>query len=78
MHYIFSCSKDEPLKNYTAKNEQEILAYIEKHNLDATKGKYGVYSVIEKKGRGLQPIYENTDVVTVSFTNGNFFDEIYL
>lgn len=70
-----SCIKEDLPKDYTEENEQEIITYLEKHNLTATKDEYGIYYVIEEEGTGEAPI--STDIVkaklTASLTNGDVF-----
>ncbi len=68
---FFSCSKDE-IKNFETENDEEIKAYISKHNLDAQKSTSGLYYVIKEVGTGAQPT--STSNVTVAY-KGYFTDE---
>jgi FKBP-type peptidyl-prolyl cis-trans isomerase FkpA len=65
------------LIDYAAKNEQEIVAYIEDNQLDATRTDSGLYYVIDVEGTGDAPL--ETSNVSVKykgyFTNGTVFDE---
>ena len=76
--FFMSCSVDDPKEiDYKAKNDKEILAFIEDNDLVATKTSTGLYYVINKEGTGVQPIYNSN--VTVKYTgwflNGTMFDE---
>lgn len=76
---FLSCSSDtkKTETDYTAQNEEEILAYIATNNLDAEMSNSGLYYVIDEPGTGEQP--SSTSSVTVAykgyFTNGTIFDE---
>lgn len=76
---IVSCGEDDPIEpiDYDKQNEQEILDYITKNNLDATRSSTGLYYVIEKEGTGEHPNV-NSDV-TVNYygyyTNEKVFDQ---
>lgn len=76
---IVSCGEDDPIEpiDYDKQNEQEILDYIAKNNLDATKSNTGLYYVIKKEGTGEHPNV-NSDV-TVNYkgyyTNEKVFDQ---
>lgn len=76
---IVSCGEDDPIEriDYDKQNEQEILDYITKNNLDATRSSTGLYYVIEKEGTGEYPNV-NSDV-TVNYkgyyTNEKVFDQ---
>jgi len=76
---IVSCGEDDPIEpiDYDKQNEQEILDYIAKNNLDATKSNTGLYYIIEKEGTGEHPNV-NSDV-TVNYkgyyTNEEVFDQ---
>lgn len=63
--------------DYTAQNEQEIIAYIAKNHLIAQRSDSGLYYVVNEAGTGKQPTA--TSNVTVAykgyFTNGNVFDQ---
>jgi len=78
---MFSCGDDggdpvDPI-DYDKQNEQEILDYIAKNNLNATRSDSGLYYVIDKEGIGEHP-NSNSDV-TVNYkgyyTNDKVFDE---
>ena len=73
---FISCSKDKEI-DYVAKNEQDIIAYIEKNHLTAQRSDSGLYYIINDAGSGDQPT--TTSNVTVAykgyFTNGSVFDE---
>jgi FKBP-type peptidyl-prolyl cis-trans isomerase FkpA len=63
--------------DYTVQNEKEIVDYIAKNHLTATRSDSGLYYVVNEAGTGTQPTA--TSNVTVAykgyFTNGNVFDE---
>jgi len=63
--------------DYDAKNETEILNYIDAHELEAQKSDSGLYYVINEAGTGAQP-QVNSDVrvrYKGYFINGNVFDQ---
>lgn len=71
---ITSCASDNKageITDFTAQNEQEILAYIADNNLTAQKSVTGLHYVINTPGTGAQP-NANSDV-TVSY-KGTFID----
>ena len=77
---MISCGGDsDPIDpiDYDKQNEQEILDYIAKNNLNATRSNTGLYYVIETGGNGDQP--NGSSDVTVNYkgyyTNGKVFDE---
>ncbi|MFK5973014.1 MAG: FKBP-type peptidyl-prolyl cis-trans isomerase [Flavobacteriaceae bacterium] len=77
-----SCSLDknnnkEVKTDYTAENEQEIIAYIAKNNLDAVKSSSGLYYVINEAGTGEQPTASSTVTVAYKgyYSNGSVFDQ---
>ena len=76
---MISCDNDDSIEtiDYNKQNEKEILDYIAKHNLDATKSSTGLYYVIEEKGNGKTP--DINSVVTVKFkgtlADGTIFNE---
>lgn len=49
---FISCSEDETIIDYSVENEQQIIEYIAKHNLNASKSTSGLYYVIDKVGTG--------------------------
>lgn len=75
---IVSCSSDdEPLKDYSIENEQEIIEYIAQHNLNATRTDSGLYYVIDEIGTGNQPTATSDISVKFkgSFTDGTIFED---
>lgn len=72
-----SCASDDPPKDYTAENDQEIQAFIDDNNLTAQKSSSGLYYIIDNPGTGENPVA--TDRVKVVYkgyyTNGTVFDE---
>ena len=76
---IISCNDDDPIEviNYDKQNEEEILAYIAKNNLDAIKSNTGLYYVIDEKGDGKTP--DINSIVTTKFkgtlADGTIFNE---
>lgn len=76
---FISCSSDDDTQtivDYSAENEEEILAYIAQHNLDATRTDSGLYYVVNGLGTGERPT--STSDVSVryvgTFTDGTEFD----
>ncbi|NVK52936.1 MAG: FKBP-type peptidyl-prolyl cis-trans isomerase [Flavobacteriaceae bacterium] len=65
-----SCSSNE--EDFSSENELEILAYIAKHKLNATKTSSGLYYVITDPGSGSKPTENAT--VTVNYI-GKFTDD---
>ena len=65
-----SCSSDTD--EFGDQNDQEILAYIERHNLNAQKTSSGLYYVITRQGAGVKPT--STSNVTVNY-KGYFIDD---
>lgn len=63
--------------DYSVRNEQEILDYIEDNQLDATRTESGLYYTIDTEGTGNSP--DETSNVTVKYKgyliDGNVFDE---
>ena len=77
---LVSCLSDNEASkpvDYTVQNEKEIVDYVAKNKLTATKTDSGLYYVINEAGDGEQPTA--TSNVTVAykgyFTNGNVFDQ---
>ena len=72
---VSSCQSDDPI-DFDKLNEMEILDFIEKNNLDATKSSSGLYYIIEEEGEGDQP--EVNSSVTVRYKgyymDGQVFD----
>lgn len=76
---FISCSSDddEPLKDYSAENEQEIIDFIAQYNLNATRKNSGLYYIVNEIGDG-EEITATSDVsvrITVSTTDGNILYE---
>lgn len=75
--FITACSTNDDTIDFKKKNNEDILAYIEKNNLEAQHSGSGLYYVIDELGSGKQPTA--TSNVTVAykgyFLNGNTFDE---
>ena len=78
--FLFTaCGSDDnnTITDFRTQNDEEILAYIEANNLEATKSNSGLYYVINNTGSGSQPTA--ADNVTVAykgyFTNGQIFDQ---
>lgn len=59
------------------KNDVDILAYIEKEGLDATKTESGLYYTMDEPGTGAQPTDESIVKIVYkgTFLNGTKFDE---
>ncbi|NKI27377.1 peptidylprolyl isomerase [Arenibacter sp. 6A1] len=76
---FISCDDDKKAENidYTAKNELEITEYIKDNNLNAQKGDYGLYYVIDEPGDGKQPSASSQVTVAYkgTFINGEIFDQ---
>lgn len=72
----FSCSSDENI-DYDAKNEAEIIAYLEEKKLTAQKSNSGLYYIINNEGSGSRPTITSDVTVTYKgyFLDGNTFDE---
>ena len=76
---IVSCGDDDPIDpiDYDKQNEQEILDYIAKYNLDAIKTDSGLYYVIQEKGNGKTP--DDNSLITLKFkglfSDGSVWDE---
>ena len=75
--FISCSSDDEPLKDYSVENEQEIIEYIAQHNIDAQKTNSGLYYKIDELGSG-DEITASSDI-SVKFkgtlTNGTVFQD---
>ncbi len=71
-----SCAKSE-LVDYPTKNNEDILSYIESHDLNAQKSSSGLYYVINTPGEGIQPSSNNNVTVAYKgyFLNGTVFDQ---
>lgn len=75
-----SCLSDKEASkpvDYTVQNEKEIVDYIAKNNLTATKTDSGLYYVVKEVGTGAQPTASSNVTVAYKgyFTNGNIFDQ---
>lgn len=72
-----ACNSEDPPRDYSEENDQEILTYLEANNLDAEKSSSGLYYIVDEVGTGDNPI--STDRVKVKYegyyTNGTIFDE---
>jgi FKBP-type peptidyl-prolyl cis-trans isomerase FkpA len=77
--FVSCLSDNETSKpvDYTVQNEKEIVDYIAKNNLTATKTDSGLYYVINEAGTGAQPTSSSNVTVAYKgyFTNGNVFDQ---
>jgi len=77
--FVSCLSDNESSKSvdYTVQNEKEIVDYIAKNKLTATKTDSGLYYVINEAGTGAQPTASSNVTVAYKgyFTNGNVFDE---
>ena len=75
--FVTACKTDDDTIDFKEKNNEDILAYIEKNNLDAQKSDSGLYYVINELGSGEHPTA--TSNVTVAykgyFLDGKIFDE---
>ncbi|WP_299525737.1 FKBP-type peptidyl-prolyl cis-trans isomerase [uncultured Lutibacter sp.] len=72
---FISCNKDDSTNKI--QTEEDILQYIEDHNLVAEKSNSGLYYVVETQGEGAKP--NSNSNVTVNykgyFLNGSVFDQ---
>ena len=77
--FVSCLSDNESSKpvDYTVQNEKEIVDYIAKNNLTATKTDSGLYYVVNEVGTGAQPTASSNVTVAYKgyFTNGNVFDQ---
>lgn len=77
--FVSCLSDNEASKpvDYTVQNEKEIVDYIAKNNLTATKTDSGLYYVVNEAGAGTQPTASSNVTVAYKgyFTNGNVFDQ---
>ena len=77
--FVSCLSDNEASKpvDYTVQNEKEIVDYIAKNKLTATKTESGLYYVINEAGTGVQPTASSNVTVAYKgyFTNGNIFDK---
>lgn len=77
--FVSCLSDNEASKpvDYTVQNEKEIVDYIAKNKLTATKTDSGLYYVVNEVGTGAQPTASSNVTVAYKgyFTNGNVFDE---
>jgi FKBP-type peptidyl-prolyl cis-trans isomerase len=77
--FVSCLSDNESSKpvDYTVQNEKEIVDYIAKNKLTATKTDSGLYYVINEAGTGAQPTASSNVTVAYKgyFTNGNVFDQ---
>ena len=73
--FIFtSCAKDT---NFEPQTEEDIIAYIEANDLDATRTNSGLYYVIDNGGSGARPTGSSDVTVAYKgyFLDGNTFDQ---
>jgi len=77
--FVSCLSDNEASKpvDYTVQNEKEIVDYIAKNKLTATKTDSGLYYVVNEVGTGAQPTASSNVTVAYKgyFTDGNVFDE---
>ena len=77
--FVSCLSDNESSKpvDYTVQNEKEIVDYIAKNKLTATKTDSGLYYVVNEAGTGAQPTASSNVTVAYKgyFTNGNVFDQ---
>ncbi|MFV8371601.1 FKBP-type peptidyl-prolyl cis-trans isomerase [Flavobacterium sp. LB2P74] len=77
--FVSCLSDNEASKpvDYTVQNEKEIVDYIAKNKLTATKTDSGLYYVVNEAGTGAQPTASSNVTVAYKgyFTNENVFDE---
>ncbi|RTY89259.1 peptidylprolyl isomerase [Flavobacterium sp. GSP27] len=77
--FVSCLSDNEASKpvDYTVQNEKEIVDYIAKNKLTATKTDSGLYYVVNEAGTGAQPTASSNVTVAYKgyFTNGNIFDQ---
>ena len=77
--FVSCLSDNEASKpvDYTVQNEKEIVDYIAKNKLTATKTDSGLYYVVNEAGTGAQPTASSNVTVAYKgyFTNGNVFDQ---
>ena len=75
--FLTACSKSDGVVDYVEKNNEEIIAYIDKNNLDAQKSVSGLYYVIDEPGSGEQPTANSNVTVAYKgyFLDGKTFDE---
>ena len=73
---LFTSYSKEKEIDYVAKNEEDIIAYIAKNDLNAQKSTSGLYYVINEPGTGAQPTSTSNVKVAYKgyFTNGSVFD----
>ena len=75
--FVTACKTDDDTIDFREKNNEDIVAYIDKNNLDAQKSDSGLYYVIDELGSGEHPTA--TSNVTVAykgyFLDGKTFDE---
>lgn len=75
--FVTACNTNDDTIDFKEKNNEDILAYIDKNNLEAQKSGSGLYYVIDELGSGEQPVA--TSNVTVAykgyFLDGKTFDE---
>ncbi|WP_417371184.1 FKBP-type peptidyl-prolyl cis-trans isomerase [Gelidibacter japonicus] len=74
--FLTACNSDDTI-DFKEKNNEAIIAYIDKNNLEAQKSGSGLYYIIDEPGSGKQPVA--TSNVTVAykgyFLDGKTFDQ---
>ena len=72
---LISCNKDD--SSSSAQTEADIIDYIEKNNLGATKSNSGLYYVINEQGSGTKPNANSNVTVRYKgyFLDGKVFDQ---
>ena len=76
--FLTACGGDDDgPPNFDGTNDEEIQAYIDDNNLDATRTSSGLYYVILNEGTGNRPTATSNVRVAYKgyFTNGSVFDE---
>ncbi len=74
--FLISC-KSTPEKDYASINEKQIIEYVNKNKLEATKSESGLYYLIDEAGEGIKPTSASTVQVAYKgyYLNGEVFDE---
>ncbi|HUH28030.1 FKBP-type peptidyl-prolyl cis-trans isomerase [Gelidibacter sp.] len=74
---LTACNKSDDNVDYKEKNNEEIIAYINKNNLDAQKSDSGLYYIIDELGSGEQPVASSKVTVAYKgyFLDGKTFDQ---
>jgi len=74
---FMNCATDNGVKDFTAANEEELLAYIDTQGLNAQRSDSGLYYVINEQGSGIAPTANSNVTVAYKgyFTDGVVFDQ---